>query len=193
MANVPDTSLGLSLRDQDERTGEVLTVPSARKFRISSTLPAPVTEFNRSVVLFSLSYLSGNSLKSSFRLWAWIDHFPLRTVQRILHILYPQSKDWGFVSETQPHYDDHIFKEFYFTRTECPSTPETASNSVLVACQPPWVLSSEDMWQFSELQSVSRDQHITGTKTDYPSCPLATRACEGKSVFGARFIINLVY
>ncbi|KAF8445967.1 hypothetical protein L210DRAFT_3474243 [Boletus edulis BED1] len=134
MANVPDASLGLSLRDQDERTGEVLTVPSARKFRISSTLPAPVTEFNR--------------------LWAWIDHFPLRTVQRILHILYPQTKDWGFMSETQPHYDDHIFKEFYFTRTECPSTAEIASNSVLVACQPPWVLSTEDMWQFTELQSL---------------------------------------
>lgn len=62
------------------------------------------------------------------------------------------------MSETQSHYDDHIFKEFYFTRTECSSTAEIASNSVLVACQPPWVLSSEDMWQFTELQSVSRDQ-----------------------------------
>lgn len=46
-ANVPDTSLGLNCRDQDERTGDVLTVPSSRKFKISSTLPAPVTEFNR--------------------------------------------------------------------------------------------------------------------------------------------------
>ena len=54
MANVPDTSLGLSLRDQDELTGEVLTVPSARKFRISPTLPAPVTEFNRYVILLLL-------------------------------------------------------------------------------------------------------------------------------------------
>ena len=63
------------------------------------------------------------------------------------------------MSETQPHYDDQIFKEFYFTRTESSSTPEIASNSVLVACQPPWVLSSEDMWQFTELQSVSRDHY----------------------------------
>lgn len=106
----------------------------------------------------------GHPLNLSFRLWAWIDHFPLRTVQRILHILYPQTKGWGFVSETQPHYDDHIFKEFYFTRTECSSTPEIASNSVLVACQPPWVLSSEDMWQFTELQSVSCNERVTDTK-----------------------------
>ncbi|KAG9314384.1 hypothetical protein JVU11DRAFT_5181 [Chiua virens] len=133
-ANVPDKSLGLDLKDQDEQTGETLTVPSARRFRISTTLPPPVKEFNR--------------------LWAWIDHFPLRTVQRILHILYPQSKDWGFVSETQQHYDDNIFKEFYFTRKECPQTAEIASNSVLVACQPPWVLSNEDMWQFTELKSL---------------------------------------
>lgn len=139
-------------------------MPSARKFRISSTLPAPVTEFNRCAAIFLPSYLWDGSLKLSFRLWAWIDHFPLRTVQRILHILYPQTKDWGFASETQQHYDDHLFKEFYFTRTECPSTAEIASNSVLVACQPPWVLSNEDMWQFTELQSVSRDQHFTGTK-----------------------------
>jgi hypothetical protein len=99
------------------------------------------------------------------------------------------------VSETQPHYDDHIFKEFYFTRTECPPTPEIASNSVLVACQPPWVLSNEDMWQFTELQSVSRDQHTYHRykKTDYPSCLLETPVCEGKSVFGARFIISLDY
>jgi hypothetical protein len=76
-------------------------------------------------------------------------------VQRILHIIFPQSKDWGFLSETQPHYDDHIFKEFYFTDIGRPPTPEIASNSVLVACQPPWVLSDEDMWQFTELQSVS--------------------------------------
>ena len=159
MVNIPDTSLGLNLRDQDELTGEVLTVPSARKFRISSTLPAPVTEFNRYVMLPR----APDVLPSAFRLWAWVDHFPLRTVQRILHILYPQSKDWGFVSETQSHYDDHIFKEFYFTRTECPPTAEIASNSVLVACQPPWVLSNEDMWQFTELRSVSDDQHVTDT------------------------------
>ncbi|KAF8843938.1 hypothetical protein BDN67DRAFT_963422 [Paxillus ammoniavirescens] len=133
-ANVPNTSLGLNLRDKDGQTGEILTVPSARKFKINSTLPAPVREFNR--------------------LWAWVDHFPLRTVQRILHIVFPQSKDWGFLSETQPHYDDHIFKEFYFTDIGRPPTPEIASNSVLVACQPPWVLSDEDMWQFTELQSL---------------------------------------
>ncbi|KAF9241359.1 hypothetical protein BU15DRAFT_73485 [Melanogaster broomeanus] len=133
-AHVPDTSLGLTLTDKDEQTGEDLTVPSARRFKINSTLLAPVTEFNR--------------------LWAWVDHFPLRTVQRILHILYPQTKDWGFVSETQSHYDNHIFKEFYFTHKEHSPTAEIASNSVLVACQPPWVLSEEDMWQFTELKSL---------------------------------------
>ncbi|KIJ68424.1 hypothetical protein HYDPIDRAFT_106618 [Hydnomerulius pinastri MD-312] len=132
--NVPDTSLGLKLRDKDEKTGEVLTVPSTRRFNINGTLPPAVNGFSR--------------------LWAWVDHFPLRTVQRVLHILYPKVKDWGFVSESQPHYDDHILKYFYFTDKEHTPTPEIASNSVLVVCQPPWVLSEEDMWQFIDLRSL---------------------------------------
>lgn len=37
----------VSFRHEDRDTGEVLTVPSARKFKISTALPAPVTDCTR--------------------------------------------------------------------------------------------------------------------------------------------------
>lgn len=94
-----------------------------------------------------------NSSMSS--LSSWVNHFPLQTVQRVLHIMFPQTKDWSFTSNITGSNDQEIFKEFYFTDTRELASLETGPNSVVVVCQPPWILSHEDMWQFTELKSVS--------------------------------------
>ncbi|KAL4069596.1 hypothetical protein V8B97DRAFT_1968151 [Scleroderma yunnanense] len=133
--NVPRRSVGFRLDGHD--TGEILTVPSARKFKISSALPAPVTDFTR--------------------LSSWVDHFPLQTIQGVLHIIFPQTKDWGFISDSKRNDDQEIYKEFYFTDISKSPSLETAFNSVVVACQPPWILSQEDIWQFTELKSLPVD------------------------------------
>lgn len=127
----------VSFRHEDRDTGEVLTVPSARKFKISTALPAPVTDCTR--------------------LSSWVNHFPLQTVQRVLHIMFPQTKDWSFTSNITGSNDQEIFKEFYFTDTRALASLETGPNSVVVVCQPPWILSHEDMWQFTELKSLPVD------------------------------------
>lgn len=131
-ARVPAKSVGF--RDEDQESGEIITVPSARKFKVSTIIPAPITD--------------------STRLWSWIDHFPLRTIQRVLHIIFPQIRDWNFVSDNTGTDNTDIYKEFYFTDTRNPPSPDIRYNSVVVVCQPPWVLSDEDMWQFTELKSL---------------------------------------
>ncbi|KAI6047617.1 hypothetical protein EDC04DRAFT_2886452 [Pisolithus marmoratus] len=134
-ARVPAKSAGF--RDEDKQNGEALTIPSARRFKINAAIPAPVTD--------------------STRLWSWVDHFPLRTVQRVLHIIFPKIRDWNFVSDDAGIDDADIYKEFYFTDTRNPPSPKVRFNSVVVVCQPPWVLSDEDMWQFTELKSLPMD------------------------------------
>lgn len=88
-------------------------------------------------------------------LCSWVDHFPLQTVQRVIHVIFPQTKEWGFMAANIESNDDTIFKEFYFTDILNPPSPDIYSNSVVVVCQPPWVLAEEDIWQFTELKSVS--------------------------------------
>ncbi|KAH7883610.1 hypothetical protein F5I97DRAFT_1548033 [Phlebopus sp. FC_14] len=128
--NVPDRSLGIL--DKEQESGEQLTVPSASKFAISSAVPAPVTCFSR--------------------LCSWVDHFPLQTVERVLHIIFPASKRWTFVRDNRQHPDDHIFQEFCFTDTV--TSPASPENAVIVACQPPWVLDRADMFHFAALKTL---------------------------------------
>lgn len=135
-ARLPAKAAGF--QDEDQRSGETLTVPSARRFKINTAVPAPVTD--------------------STRLWTWVHHFPLRTIQRVLHLIFPKIQDWNFVSDDSGTDNDaDIYKEFYFTDTRNPPSPEIRFNSVVVICQPPWVLSDEDIWQFTELKSLPMD------------------------------------
>lgn len=98
---------------------------------------------------------------STSSLSSWVDHFPLQTVQRVLHIMFPQTKNWGFISDIRGTNDREIFKEFYFTDTRSSPSLETGLNSVVVVCQPPWILSPEDMWQFTELKSVGTSNYYS--------------------------------
>lgn len=134
-ARLPTKSAGF--RGEDQQTGETLTVPSARRFKVCTAVPPPATD--------------------STRLWTWVHYFPLRTVQSVLHFIFPKIQDWKFVSDDSGTDNADIYKEFYFTDTRNPTSPEIRSNSVVVICQPPWVLSDEDMWQFTELKSLPMD------------------------------------
>lgn len=134
-ARLPAKSTGF--RGEDQQSGEALTVPSTRRFKVCTAVPAPAAD--------------------SARLWTWVHHFPLRTVQTVLHIIFPKIQDWDFVSDDSGTDNADIYKEFYFTDTRNPTSPEIRSNSVVVVCQPPWVLSDEDMWQFTELKSLPMD------------------------------------
>lgn len=92
-------------------------------------------------------------LSNVIRVCDWVDNFPLQTVQRIFHIMFPATKDWEFGTLDDSDCNDDIFKKFYWTDVNGDHPDNDAS--VVVACQPPWLMSDELMWQFTQLKSVS--------------------------------------
>ncbi|KAG1750016.1 uncharacterized protein EDB91DRAFT_1110942 [Suillus paluster] len=130
--HVPSHSLCLS--DEDRQTGEMFTVRSSQRFNIPELLLPVASDINR-------YYAIG---------WTIL---PLQTVQRVFHIMFPATKDWGFVALDDHGCDDDIFKKFYWTDVN-QDHPDIYDASVVVACQPPWIMSDEIMWQFTQLNSL---------------------------------------
>ena len=90
------------------------------------------------------------------RLSVWLDNLPLQTVQRVIHILYPITANWGFNLDNEKDMDDSIFRHFLWTsQLPGPIHPEIAQHSVVLAIQTPWVLSPYDLHRFVECRSVS--------------------------------------
>jgi hypothetical protein len=83
----------------------------------------------------------------------WLDNFPLQTVQRAFHIMFPATKDWRFATLDDSGCNDDVFKKFYWTDANG-DHPDIHDASVVVACQPPWLMSDELLWQFTQLKSV---------------------------------------
>lgn len=129
--HVPDRSL--CLYDEDRKTGERFTVRSSHKFNVPELRLPAASDINR--------------------VCDWLDNFPLQTVQRVFHIMFPATKDWGFVTLDDHGRDDDNFKKFHWTDVN-QDHPDIHDLSVTVACQPPWILSDESMWQFTRLKSL---------------------------------------
>ncbi|KAG0708886.1 hypothetical protein DFH29DRAFT_346643 [Suillus ampliporus] len=129
--HVPSRSL--CLYDEDRQTGERFTVRSSQRFNIPEPLLPAASDINR--------------------VCDWLDNFPLQTVQRVFHIMFPATKDWGFVTLDDHGCDDDIFKKFYWTNVD-EDHPDIRDASVVVACQPHWIMSDEIMWQFTQLKSL---------------------------------------
>lgn len=129
--HVPNRSL--CLHDEDRKTGERFTVRSSHRFNVPELLLPVASDINR--------------------VCDWLDNFPLQTVQRVFHIMFPATKDWGFVTLDDHDRDDNNFKKFHWTDVN-QDHPDIHDLSVVVACQPPWVLSDKSMWQFTQLKSL---------------------------------------
>jgi hypothetical protein len=95
------------------------------------------------------------------RLSSWLDNLPLMTVQRTLHILFPKTRGWGFSLSDQDDKDRRIFQHFLWTiSTQGPTNLgsnqklKIGQKSVVIAFQPPWILSEQDLKEFSACRSV---------------------------------------
>ncbi|KAG2154873.1 hypothetical protein DEU56DRAFT_386221 [Suillus clintonianus] len=128
--HVPNRSL--CLYDEDRQTGERFTVRSSQRFNVPELLLPAASDINR--------------------VCDWLDNFPLQTVQRVFHIMFPATKDWGFTTLDDDGCDDN-FKKFYWT-DENQDHADIRDASVIVACQPSWIMSDEFMWQFTQLKSL---------------------------------------
>ncbi|TFL07571.1 hypothetical protein BDV98DRAFT_28978 [Pterulicium gracile] len=125
----------LAVPDADPATGENLSIPCPPYFDIQ----APAA--------FPLPY-------DVQRMEAWIQGYPLITVQRILHAVFPETHGWEFVQAEQgidnPDYPQ-LFRYFKWTYTgpNANIRDNHAFRSVIVAFQPPWILSEADLDEFA--------------------------------------------
>ncbi|KAJ7109350.1 hypothetical protein C8R44DRAFT_284984 [Mycena epipterygia] len=135
-SHIPDTSLGVE--DEDPLTGERLTIPCPPIFQIPSHRERRPTDI--------------------MRLSPWLDNLPLMTVQRTIHLLYPETRSWGFILNDENDSDRKIFQYFMWSLSpQEEMTParvaEIGRKSVVVAFQPPWILSEQDIKEFSQCRS----------------------------------------
>ncbi|KAJ7275365.1 hypothetical protein B0H12DRAFT_1199468 [Mycena haematopus] len=135
-SHVPDTSLGIE--DEDNITGERITVPHAP--------------------IFNIPFHNERRPTDIMRLSPWLDNLPLMTVQRVMHILYPATQSWGFFLCDENDNDRKIFQYFMWSlppdEGRAPETPtHVGRKSIVVAFQPPWILSEQDIKEFSKCRS----------------------------------------
>ncbi|KAF8894591.1 hypothetical protein BD779DRAFT_850470 [Infundibulicybe gibba] len=137
--HIPEESLGDE--DTDCITGEMFTIPCPPLFDV------PIHHERRPTDIRRLS--------------PWIDNLPLMTVQRALHLVFPQTSGWGFHLDGAEDKDRSIFQYFTWRPQDSEkTTPELLSTNgissrrpVVIAFQPPWILSERDMKEFSESRS----------------------------------------
>ncbi|KAJ7219247.1 hypothetical protein GGX14DRAFT_435292 [Mycena pura] len=137
-SHIPDTSLGVE--DADPVTGERLTIPCPPVFNI------PPHDERRPTDILRLS--------------PWIDNLPLMTVQRTIHLLYPETRPWAFDLKFESDSDGKIFQHFMWTlsldddeNVSQAQREEIGRKSIVVAFQPPWILSSADIHEFAKCRS----------------------------------------
>jgi len=135
-AHIPETSLGIE--DEDALTGERITVPHRP--------------------IFNIPFHNERRPTDIMRLSPWLDNLPLMTVQRIIHLLYPATQRWGFFLCDGNDSDRKIFQFFMWSRppNEGMSPEELVkigNKSIVVAFQPPWILSEQDIKEFSQCRS----------------------------------------
>lgn len=94
-----------------------------------------------------------DSSTPSRRVAKWVAEYPLETVQRIMHLLFPITADYSFDSENRMEVDEEIFRHITWSPTAT-MTPSVDKQSITVVIQPPWILSPKDLELFATCRSV---------------------------------------
>ncbi|KAF5391435.1 hypothetical protein D9757_001914 [Collybiopsis confluens] len=136
---LPEDSMGLD--DMDVDSGETLSIP------------CPGTDFD-------IAYREERRPSDISRLAPWIDNLALMTVQRIIHLLHPDTHTWSFELMEERDLDRKILRYYMWTvpedvieRVSEEHRRSIQKSSVVVAFQPPWVLSTQDIKEFASCSS----------------------------------------
>ncbi|KAJ3883433.1 hypothetical protein F5051DRAFT_435091 [Lentinula edodes] len=136
---LPSYSLGVNNRD--EATGETLSIP------------CPGTDFD-------IMYIEERRPSDLSRLAPWIDNLALMTVQRIIHLIQPNTHIWSFSLAEEGDLDQAIFRYYLWSlpnhimeRMTEDARKSVQYSSVIVAFQPPWILSMQDIKEFAKCRS----------------------------------------
>ncbi|KAL0948399.1 hypothetical protein HGRIS_010981 [Hohenbuehelia grisea] len=129
--SIPTGHMILCAPHPDPKTGEYFTVPS-KSYDVSDPL------------LRRPDAIRG--------VMNWLDNIPLMTVQHILHIVYPhETAEWRFIEREDTDSNSKIFNYFVWdSLTAHFGDVHGGPRPLLLACQPPWVLSPRDMTDFVE-------------------------------------------
>ncbi|KAF9451052.1 hypothetical protein P691DRAFT_663990 [Macrolepiota fuliginosa MF-IS2] len=128
MANIQDVPFKL----EDPHTAEKLSLVTRRRDGLPHKIDHPVDTIDR--------------------LGAFLDILPLKSAQRLFHMLYPDTLDWKFMLNQAYDLDQNIFEYFLWTRT--PPGDNRRSAALVVAYQPPWILSHADFAEFAKCSSL---------------------------------------
>ncbi|KZP31321.1 hypothetical protein FIBSPDRAFT_47068 [Athelia psychrophila] len=122
--NIPETPVEI----KDKYSGYRLTVPDYQ----------------------AIMPVSFRSPSSTAEISALLEQLPLATAQRALHAAYPETKTFRFVRSVEADIDEQIFQHFEWKDAR----QSNSSARLIVAVQPPWVLSPQDLKSFSECPTV---------------------------------------
>ncbi|KAJ7268216.1 hypothetical protein B0H12DRAFT_97107 [Mycena haematopus] len=143
----------LAAEDLDTETGERFTVPCGPTFDI----PA----------------YTGRRPTDIMRIVPWLDYLPLITIQRTLHLLFPRdTADWSFsLILNDDDRDRKVYKHFLWSYSG-PGKPmaftplgDIPRYPLVIAFQPPWILSEQDILEFSECREFPSFSPTDGNVT----------------------------
>jgi hypothetical protein len=90
----------------------------------------------------------------------WTHYFPVRTAERIFHIMFPDTKDHKVGLTCASDQDETLFRHMTFgLRDPHQTNPEDEDfasypPSLIIAVQPPWVLAPRDLESFANSRKV---------------------------------------
>lgn len=146
----------MNVPDRNEATGKCITIPCGRTFNV----PPPYLSKPESAVEYVVPHFASGLIfnQNSTSVGFWVQHFPLQTVARLWHILYPEYHELGFRNLSHGAKDEHDLWQMHVWSRQSIASPHSPAGAqgVVVFTQPPWALSEADLRTFSQAGSVSR-------------------------------------
>ncbi|KAI0798054.1 hypothetical protein C8Q75DRAFT_740501 [Abortiporus biennis] len=121
------------IEDMDEITGEQITIPAKRYFEIPPRIighPSNIEKVCR-----------------------WVIEYPMETLQRVMHITFPDTAPWTFDSYSEKDVDSKVLRHITWGRDRVDGTRDA---KVVVLIQSPWILSPRDLSAFTECKGIPK-------------------------------------
>jgi hypothetical protein len=85
---------------------------------------------------------------------SWTHYYPLRTAERVLHLMFPDTMDHKVKLNYTSDPDENLFRHMTFSPCDPHQTTREDEDfasyppSLIIAIQPPWILSPRDLESF---------------------------------------------
>jgi hypothetical protein len=95
-----------------------------------------------------IEFKESEYLLSSFSFSYWLNYLPLKTTERALHLVHPESRHWSFVLQSGDLDDPH-FKYYAWELAPCVPSTSGRKTTAIVMAMPPWTLTPTDLQCFA--------------------------------------------